>query len=736
MSKIAKAVVGAVLVVVGSVVPGAQALIPYGYGLIVSNALDLLSQALVSKPRSRRLGQDIEYAGTVEPRRIIYGEMKVSGMNVIPPWTSGDGNKNLHQVLAIAGHECTGIDTVYFHKTEIADAAIGPVTGTVTDGEILSGTFEEKAWVRRYLGTDDQTADFILDDTFSSDWTSNHRGRSVAYAALTYELDDEVYKNGKPEVSFLVRGKKVYDPRLDTATVGAFAPGAWAGFADGAWAVLSGASAPGGDPTDMAFIAYSNNPALCLADYLLDSQIGLGEDATRIDWDLVVAAANICEEQVAIPPTSSPTVTQNRYTCNVALFVAIDDEERRENLKILCEAMMGHLVYRGGKWRMYAGAAASSTFALTEDDLVGKCTIRTETASNDKYNYVRGQLVDSAREYQLSEFEPRSNSSYESEDGGGVAVRYPREIVCLACTNQYEAQRNALIVLKRSRMKRQVSGLWGMTAFKIRPWDVGTLTIAELGWTEQLVRCIKWQFNPDGTIDATFIEEQNDVWDDPAVGDYTVPNVGGGPQPGVFTPDPPTDFTVTPGVDGINFHWNQPADGSRTYIWEHTSASPFASAVRVSPNLLGNSFFLPKGDQTTRYYWVTSQHLQSGTQSDPTPTGDGIPGAALAISAGFHAKVSSSTVFTKLFQVSSGNSASITVTPVNGVPPYTHSWARTSGDATIHANSATAATTNFGNSGMVDQEVNTAKFVDTVTDSTAATTDVEVSVTFRREDGL
>lgn len=716
MSKVAK-IVGsivsfAVAIFVAPFNPAlAVRLVQLGNYLLLSAALDVVNGLLTKKPRLRRLGQDIEYFGTVEPRRIIYGQMRVSGMNVIPPWTSGDGNKFLHQALALAGHEVHDITDVYFNQDTIASANIGAVSGTLSDGVVSSGTYADKAWIRRYKGTTGQTADYILDTAFS-DWTSNHRGREIAYLALQFELDEEVYKNGKPDVSCLVQGKKCYDPRLD--------------------------SSPGANPTNASYIAYTKNPALCLADYLTSATVGIGESPSRIDWDLVVAAANECDEDVLIPP-ASPTTQQDRYTCSIVLEVAATDQEVRANIRALAGAMMGHVVYSAGKWRMYAGAAASSSFDLTEDDLVGKVTIRTEIPSNEKHNYVRGQFVDASRNYQLSEFEPRSNSSYESNDG----ERKPVEVDFPACTNQYEAQRNALIVLKRSRRKRQLRAEWGMSAFKIKPWSVGTITCSQIGWASQPVRCTAWSFNVNGTIDATFLEEDSTDWNDPAVGDYTVPSIGSGPSAGNYIPSPPLNFTATPVVDGILFQWEPPQGapvGLRYTIYEYTSATPFASATAVAVNLIGTSRTIIKSDTTTRYYWITAKAHVGGPVSGSEPAGDGVSSRALSITTGFRATVSPSSHFKTLIGTGSGTTTNqSTVTPINGVPGYTYSWARISGSTKVSVIASTSQTTGFSASGVTNEELASALFRCTVTDSTGGTpltTTVDVNVSFLRDDSF
>ncbi len=176
-----------------------------------------ISKALTPKLRTPAARQDVEYSGTIETRRIIYGEMLVSGMNVIPPLVSGTNNEFLHQVLALSGHELNSIGQIYFNRTAIG--TITAITGSDNDGKITSGAWSNKAWVRAYRGTNEQTADYKLNTEFT-EWTSGHRGREVGYLALTYQFDETVYKTGKPEVTALVEGKRVYDPRLDSTQPG------------------------------------------------------------------------------------------------------------------------------------------------------------------------------------------------------------------------------------------------------------------------------------------------------------------------------------------------------------------------------------------------------------------------------------------------------------------------------------------------------------------------------------
>ncbi len=105
--------------------------------LAISRGLSAISAALGPKPPQQiDPGQHVEYTGTVEPRRIIYGTVRVSGVNVLPAYTSGTKNEYLHQVLVLAGHECNAITDVFLGLEEVDTAAIGSITGAATDGAV------------------------------------------------------------------------------------------------------------------------------------------------------------------------------------------------------------------------------------------------------------------------------------------------------------------------------------------------------------------------------------------------------------------------------------------------------------------------------------------------------------------------------------------------------------------------------------------------------------------------
>lgn len=559
-------------------------------GAVLSGATRVLSP----KPRTPgNAGVQTEYSGTVEARRIIYGKVRVSGMNVIPPITTGTDNQDLHQVLAIAGHECTGIDAYYANVTAVTP---GSVTGTANDGLVSSGAWANVMWLRGYLGTAAQTSDYILRTDASASWSTEHRGRGICYVAAKFRFDSEKYQNGKPDLSFDVRGKKVYDPRLDPS--------------------------PGTNTTNPSYIAYSTNPALIAADFLMDQSLGRRVPASRIDWDLVVAAANLCDENIS-GGDAPPSGAQKRYTCNVVLSTADDPDE---NLAVIASAMMGTIYRSGPKWRMYAGAWATSAFTLTQADVVGEVKVASEIARRDKWNAVRGSFLDAAQQYAQVEFPPQKSTAFITSDGRELwkEVQFP------ACTDRYEVQRNAIILLRQSRNRRTVQAEFSLAAFKVRVNEIGTVTIDEIGWSSQTVRCLGWRFSANGTVTLTLREEYSTDWANPLTADYTEPGEVATPSVGFTRPGTPATFTATPVAGGIEFVWTQgdPVLPGQSYrIYENTAGQPFGTATKVWEGAATRTTIL-KSDLTSRDYWITAAY--GANESAARPTGAGLAAAALA----------------------------------------------------------------------------------------------------------
>lgn len=373
--------------------------------------------------------------------------------------------------------------------------------------------------VKKYLGTSTQTADADLITASGGEWTTAHRGQGAAHLLFFLLYNEDVFPAGLENVKCKVRGKKIYDPRTSTT-------------------------------------AYSVNPALCIRDYLIDP-LGFNCDPSEIDDDLVIAAANICDESVSESVwngTAWVVTTQPRYTCNTLLSTA---GARDQNLRILADAMAGFVVWSQGKWRIYAGAYTTPTITLTDDDLsnAGDISIQARAPRRGLFNTVKGTFADALNSYQVTDYPPVTNATYKTQDGGEELTA---EIPMPAVTDVVRAQRLAKIFLERHRQALTVQASFNLRAYRVTPGDIIYLTIARYGFSAKPFRVVDREYSITTGVRLTLREEAAGVYtwgSTEAVTEDLAPNT--------TLPNP---YTVSaPGVialDSGTAHLQRQADGT------------------------------------------------------------------------------------------------------------------------------------------------------------------------------
>lgn len=480
--------------------------------------LNRAAKALAPKPKANAglgSGTEVNYYDSEAAVRIVYGQVKTGGMETIPPFTTSKPNSNafedLHKVLTLAGHEIDSYNFCHFDTTTITNGQIGAMAFTMSDGLVSSGNFGDHAFIRRYRGTSTDSADRIL-CSISSPMFGNARARGIAKVAMTFRYSDKVYKS-LPTVTFTYQGKRTYDPRLD--------------------------SSPGADPTNASFKSWNRCPALALADYLM-SDLGGSYASTDIDWDTVVTAANYCDALVNIPGAA----TQARYTCNGVLFAT---DEFTDNVKMLVDAMLGRVIFRDGKWRMFAGSWQTPTFTVQKEDWISGLSIRFEQGKRKRFNRMRTWFVDPDREWQKVESFPRVNTTYKTADGEEAIDASTEQLMC---TSEYEAQRKGEFLLRQSRNQIIVTGRLPPRFQNVALWDTGTIVFDHLGWSSKTFRAVGIDMNPDGSMDCVFAEEQSGDWTDLDAADYFAPSTAAIPSTNVTRPTEPSSFSVAPQLNG------------------------------------------------------------------------------------------------------------------------------------------------------------------------------------------
>jgi len=433
---------------------------------LVSTAIGAAINALTPRPSitASQTGYNVTTTSSVADHQIIYGRAKSAGVRVFDT-TTGDSNKTLHRVLAFTGHEIEAFEEIYLNDELVTIDGSGNVTNP--------SRYNGYVTIKEHLGSPDQLADADLVAAVPS-WTTSHRLRGIAYLYVKLEFNQDVFPNGVPEVTAVIKGKKVYDPRTDTT-------------------------------------AWSDNPALCIRDYITSTTYGLGESTDNLDDTLFITAANVCDYY------NYPTLTGDaRYTLNGSFTTAAAPYDLMQNL---LSSMGGLAWYAQGKWRIKPAYWTSTVADFTEDDLRSSISVATRHSRRDNFNTVNGVWKGPESNWQTTDFPPVVNEDFVLADNNQELAT---DLNLSFTSDVGMARRIANIYLERNRQQLTVMASFGMRAFQVQVGDNIRLTNSRFGWTNKEFEVVSWTFgladNNDLQVHMTLREISESVFDDIADG--------------------------------------------------------------------------------------------------------------------------------------------------------------------------------------------------------------------------
>lgn len=479
-----------------------------------------ISYIIAPKPKAPRFSSQDEVKGTLvnkdsnnNPIPVIYGKRQV-GLTRVFVESSGADN----QYLYVAGVLCEGggsgitaIDEVY------VDDKLVTFDGALTDGTLRGVSSSDTNYykggeslisIQGFFGLDNQSASSLLDET--TNWTSNHKLSGLAYVALRFKWNQDSF-SGLPEVRVTVRGKKIYDPRLDTTKGGS-----------------------GSHRQDTASTwAYSANSSLILLDYLRNTRYGKGlpNDAFESNYETFKTSANTCDTQVT-PYTSASTI--NLFETNAVL-----DTEKKliENVRELLIPMRAIFNYTQGKYKIIIEGSGSSQLLLTKDNVVSEVKIQGESKS-EKYNRVIGTYTNPEKDYQSDtvSYPPFDDAHLDSADRHATMLTEDNETLLertfdmTQVTSPYQAEEICENILKRSRNNIKAEVTATAEALNLSIGDIVTATYDTAGFSAKPFRVMSLSINADSTVNLGLEEHQDEFYDyenkleAPAIADTVLPN--------------------------------------------------------------------------------------------------------------------------------------------------------------------------------------------------------------------
>ena len=511
--------------VVGAAVTWTSLALAAGGSLLMSAASSLLTK----KPKSRSISADSSITLTQRssnaPSEIVYGQVRKGGVLVYMGATQN--NEYLHMVIVLAGHEVYSIDEVIFDEDSIHP------TDIAANGDVTSGKYAGVARIVKHLGEESQAADSYLVSEIS-EWTNEHKLSGCAYLYVRLKYSADKFPNGEPNITAIVRGKKLYDPRSETT-------------------------------------AFSYNTALMVRDYLSSNEYGF-EAADFIDDESVSAAAGVCGEIVDTTPeaftaasvanatnsitlqgdtlklftgdrvqvsstgtlpsglsaatnyyvigyqyigtprirlaatsgqsfsgaeinlttdgTGTLTVTKNGEPRYHSSTILSRDANLGDNLLSLLTGLGGRAVYAGGLWRIAGASYEAPTLTLDEGDFIDAININTKISRADRFNAVRGLYYSHINRWNSADYPQVVDDAAVERDGDLIPRDYD-----LPCTfRPHTAQRLAKIELKRAAQELTIDCVCSLKAMALQCGDTVSITNSRMAWSAKVFEVMDFNF--------------------------------------------------------------------------------------------------------------------------------------------------------------------------------------------------------------------------------------------------
>ncbi len=527
---------------------GMRALISVGSSIIGG----VIGQKLAPKIDPPNFGTALESGITVSaksptnPYRIIYGETRVGGTIVYAETTSST-NEFLHIVIVVAGHEVDDIGSILLNDDVVSlETTSNDSNGIPIFTPTSSDQYNGKLRIKKHLGNVDQLADANLVSDVPQ-WTTAHRIQGKAYIYAKLNFDSDVYPNGVPNISAIVKGKKLFDPRatsftassgtvsttnntiqisshglktFDRAKYNINGNTAIGGLSDSTeyfviksddnniklatnysnalnGTAISLTSVSGSTTQKFNFTTFSDNPVLATRDYLKDTTYGMQTGDVEINDTNFIASANTCDETVSV---TNPSGTEKRFTCNGSFILSQSPKVIIENL---LTSFSGSLIYSNGMFKTVPGTYLSPVVTLNENNLRSGISINSRVSKKELFNAVKGLYSEPANDYQPQNYPILTDSTFQSEDNNEriyAEFDYPYTNSSRMC------QRLSKIQLLKVRQQISISANFDMTAFKLDVGDTVQITNARMGFSNKTFQVHDWNFelsNDEGALEIS-----------------------------------------------------------------------------------------------------------------------------------------------------------------------------------------------------------------------------------------
>ncbi len=533
-------------------------------------AIAIAGSYIDSKLQPKGLGQEglqLNITSNEAALPVVYGRAKI-GIKVVDIRLDSSDNKSLAVVGALciaseAGGGVSAIEKVWFDEVLAIDGATfeGEPRNTNIQSPWKTGTtYGTDLWLQygAHAGTDAQVVDSELDTQVGYD--ANDKAGGVAYLALWLFQNEEIFTTGLPNVTALIKGNLVFDPR-DSST------------------------------------AWSDNPVLHIWDWLTSNKYGLRLPASALNNQSFIDAANYADELVTIPGAT----THKRFLGGGAFPT---DGDPIDVLKQLLSGCRAELVPVGAEYKIVIRQSTTAeTFELNEDNIIGGWEFF-RGGTREIPNQISVSYVDPDLNYQPNTVlypEPGAANGFLTADNNYLNQHH---IELPLTDDEYRAQQIGQTLLKELREDAGCVVTANREALKLEPGDVVKLTHPTPGWTSKEFWVIALAITQDHNVRLLLREYDVTVYTLDPLNTKDTP-------PGTDLPDPtsviaPTGFTATSGA-GNALNTQDGLIVPRVLLTWTKSTDPFLKHYEIRHKRSGDSDWSPNAlaqkDDVQMYVW-------------------------------------------------------------------------------------------------------------------------------------
>lgn len=455
------------------------------------------------------------------------------------------------------------------------------MTASGPPGVAVNFTWQEnvgtpKVRIRTWLGAPGQNVGAALAAEYPSKITASDRFEGMAVAVVDLDYDEDVFPQGPPNITAVIRGAKIMDPRTGVT-------------------------------------AWSDNSALC-ANYYARYAQGWALPADVIRTSDVIAAANESDIETTFTvrqaDDSTTTVTLPRYRCGI---VVPDGSDPREAMDDIMDTMAGRWGWAGGTWRFRCGVSAAPVFALTPDWVAQRLDAQGEPVSGavvkisngvareGKLNTITGSCVDSDQRWQVLPFPAVVDPVLVAREGD-----YPAEVSYPGVVHVAHAQHLSAIRIREAQAALRLQVSCNFSAYETELFDCGTVILPRYGMTEvfgKVAEVVGWRWHPTEGVSLQLAETSAAIYE---LGELN----GADPAPDSSFPSP---FNV-PLVAGL-------AAESGTEQLLRSADGTLLSRIRLTWDAVGDDAVRNGGGLDVRY---GPMHLDPETWAQVELRGDAV----------------------------------------------------------------------------------------------------------------